>query len=220
LHEIYAAPKSTQKLLDDSSINVESWLVDHVADKFGRTENTAFVNGNGVGKPRGFLTYPVSTDADDVRAWGTMEYTPSGASGAFASSDPGDALIDLQYSLNSGYRPSAVWLMNRAVAGEVRKFKDTQGRYMWADGLQPGQPPSLLGHSVILAEDMPDLAADSLSVAFGDFRRGYIIADRHEMRVLRDPYSDKPFTIFYTYKRCGADVANYECIKILKMAAS
>ncbi len=220
VHEIYAAPKATQKLLDDSSVNIEDWLTGKVANKFARSENTAFVSGDGVGKPRGFLDYPTDPADDDIRAWETLQYVPSGAAGAFAASDPSDALIDLVGKLNPGYLPNAWWVMRRTTLVEVRKFKDSQGNYLWRPGIEQGQPETLLGYPILLAEDMPAIAADSLSIAFGDFRAAYQIVDRHGMRVLRDPYVDKPHTVFYTYKRVGGDVVNFDAIKVMKFSAT
>ncbi len=220
IHEIYAAPKATQKLLDDSSVNIEEWLTARVAEKFARTENTAFVTGDGVGKPKGFLDHTTSTADDDTRTWGEIQYVASGAAGAFTGTDPADALIDLAYKLNAGYRPGAVWMMNRSTARTVRQFKDAQSNYLWNAGLAGGEPDRLLGFPVILAEDMPAIAADSLSIAFGNFQAGYQIVDRHGMRVLRDPYSDKPHTVFYTYKRVGGAVVNFDAIKVMKFAAT
>jgi len=218
--EIYASPKATQKLLDDSSINIEEWLTSKVANKFSRTENAAFVNGTGTTQPRGFLTYPTSTLGDASRTWTEIQYTASGAAGAFAASDPSDALLDLVGTMNPGYLPNAWFVMPRSVLTQVRKFKDGDGNYIWRPGLQRGTPDTLLGFPVLLAEDVPAIAADSLSIAFGSFRDAYTIVDRHGMRVLRDPYTAKPHTIFYTYKRVGGDVVNYDAIKLMKFAAT
>ncbi len=220
IHEIYAAPKATQKLLDDSSVNIEDWLTGKVANKFSRSENTAFVNGDGVGKPRGFLTYPTDTADDDARTWGEVQYVPSGAAGAFAGSDPSDALIDLVGKMNPAYLPNSWWVMARTTLVEVRKFKSSTGDYLWRPGIERGQPDTLLGFPILLAEDMPAIAADSLSIAFGDFRTAYQIVDRHGMRVLRDPYVDKPHTVFYTYKRVGGDVVHFDAIKLMKFSAT
>ena len=220
VHELHAQPKATQKLLDDASINVEQWLSEKVAAKFARTEATAFVSGNGVAQPRGFLDYPTASTGDDTRSWGTLQYVASGAAGAFASSDPGDVLFDLIAALKPAYRPGAAWLMNTATASTIRKFKTADGAYIWQTGLQAGQPATLLGFPVMESEDMSDVAADSLSIAFGNWRQGYQIVDRTGIRVLRDPFTAKPFTLFDTTKRVGGDVVNFEAIKLLKMAAS
>ncbi|HVY13507.1 MAG TPA: phage major capsid protein [Alphaproteobacteria bacterium] len=219
--ELHAQPKATQKLLDDANLNVEEWLTNKIAGKFSRKENAAFVNGDGITMPRGFATYSVAATADDSRSWGVFEYVASGASGAFASSNPGDALIDLMHKLRAGYLPKAAWIMPRAVADAVRKFKEsTTSAYIWQPGLQAGQPASLLGFPVHLGEDMPALSAGSLSVAFGNFAEGYTIVDRIGLRILRDPFTAAPFVKFRCNKRVGGDVTNFEAIKFLKFSAS
>lgn len=219
-HEMYAEPRITQKLLDDAAFDVESWLAAKVADKFARTENSAFVIGNGVGKPRGITSYTTAATADGSRAWGTLEHVKSGANGAFAATNPGDYLLDLIYKLKVTFRSNAAFLCPRAVLAAARKIKNaTDNNYLWQPGLQAGQPSTLLGYPVYEAEDMPALNTDSLSLAFGDFREGYQIVDRIGIRVLRDPYTAKPFVKFYTTKRVGGDVINFEAIKFLKFAS-
>ena len=215
-HELYANPYATQKLLDDSMVNLEQWLADKVADKFSRKENEAFVNGDGVGKPRGFLTYPAGTDIP-----GTIEQILSGVDGGFASDGTGgDVLIDTVYSLKQAYRSGANWTMPRAVTKEVRKLKDADGVYLWQPGIAAGQPSTLLGYSIVEFEDMPELATGSLSIGFGNFQEAYQIVDRNGVRVLRDPYSAKPYIQFYTVKRTGGDVLNFEAVKLIKFSAS
>jgi HK97 family phage major capsid protein len=218
--EIYANPAITQNLLDDSSIDLGAWIVDKVANRFARMEGAAFVDGDGVAKPRGYLSYPTASTGDSARPWGTLQYVPTGAAAAFASSNPGDALIDLVYSLKANFRPNAVWQMNRKTASIVRKFKDGQGNYLWSESIVAGQPSLLLGHPVDFNEEMPDLGANEFPVAFGDFGSGYTVVDRIGLRVLRDPYTAKPYVHFYTYKRVGGDVNNFEAIKLLKCATS
>jgi len=220
VHEHYANPKVTQKLLDDAKIDIGAWLTEKIGDKFGRAEATAFVSGDGIGKPRGFLSYPTAATSDATRAWGTLEHVASGASGAFASSNPGDKLIDLVFALKAGYRRGATWLANSKTIAATRKLKDGQGNYLWSISVVAGQPDMLLGYPVLAAEDMPDIAANSLSIAFGNFQRGYTVVDRHPMRMLRDPYTAKPHVLFYTYRRVGGDVMNTEAIKLLKFATS
>jgi len=221
IHEIYAAPKVTQCLLDDSSIDIVNWIADQVGTAFAEKEDTAFVVGDGVGKPRGFLSYTAETADDGSRtAWPVLQYVPTGAAGAFASTDPADALVDLIHKIKAGYRQNSVWLMNRATAGVARKIKDGQGNYLWQQSLQSGDPSLLLGHSVILDENMTDIAADSFSIAFGDFRRGYKVAEKVGVKFLRDPFTDKPNVIFYSYKRLGGDVRDFNAIKLLKFSAS
>lgn len=226
-HEQYAEPRATQKLLDDAVVDVESWLSSKIADILTRTENTAFVSGTGVSKPRGFLDYgsaSVTTD-DSSRAWGLLQYVPSGASGAFADYTSGDAndigpLVDIIHKVKGVYRQGSVWTMNRNTLATVRKLRDADGNMLWQPSLQVGNPNTLLGFPIAEFDDMADIAANSFSVAFGNFRVGYQIVDRFGIRVLRDPYTSKPFVKFYTTKRVGGDVINFDAIKLLKFAAS
>lgn len=221
VHELYAQPRATQKLLDDSSINVESWLIDRVADKFSRRENAAFVSGDGVGQPRGFLSYSTAATNDDSRAWGVLEHVATGADGAFASSNGADALITLMNKLRAGYLPKATWLMPRSVVDVVRKFKEGgTGAYIWQPSLMAGTPATILGYPVVLADDMPAIASGSLSAAFGNFTEGYTIVDRVGLQTLRDPYTAAPFVKFRCVKRVGGDVVNFEAIKVLKFATA
>jgi HK97 family phage major capsid protein len=208
VHEMYAEPRATQKLIDDASIDVEAWLAEKVAERFARLEASAFVNGNGVGQPRGVLTYPAGT------AWGQIEQVNSGTSGAVTA----DGLINLQGALISEYAANASWVMNRLTLRDARKLKDSQGQYLWQPGLGDNVPESLLGRPIVKATDMPVAAASSLSVAFGDFKRGYQIVDRLGIRVLRDPFTAKPYVKFYTTKRVGGDVVNFDAIKLQKLA--
>ena len=213
--ELYAKPKATQKLLDDASINMEAWLASKVAEKFSRDEANAFVAGNGVNKPRGFLTYSSGTTLP-----GTIEQFPSGVNGALAATpDGGDVLINALYGLKQQYRANATWFMNRASTRLVRKAKDSNGSYIWVPGIAAGQPASLLGYPVAAFEDMPDPATNSLSIAVGDMREAYQIVDRLGIRTLRDPYSAKPYVEFYTTKRVGGDVVNFEAIKLIKLGS-
>lgn len=214
-HEQYANPAATQKLLDDSSINMEAWLAGKVQDKFARTENTAFINGDGVDKPRGILTYAAGTNLP-----GQIEQKNTGASGAFAGSGAGgDVFFDMVYALKQPYRSGARFAMNRSTLAEVRKLKDSDGNYIWQMGLQAGQPSTIAGYPVIDFEDMPDIAADSLSIAFANFGAAYQIVDRLGTRVIRDVYSNKPYIQFYTVKRVGGDVIDFDAIKLMKFAA-
>jgi HK97 family phage major capsid protein len=223
-HEMYAQPKATQKLLEDSSINVAEWLIQKVSSRFSRKEGAAFVSGDGVGKPRGFLTYDTASADDESRAWGTMQYVPSGDASGFVAATttalPGDCLADLVYSLKAEYWPGAVFLMNRKTAAVVRKWKDAEGRWLWSDSLVAGQPPTLMGFPVVFAEDMPNIGANAFPIAFGNFAEGYTIVDRLGVTVLRDPYSNKPYVRFYTRKRVGGAVHNSDAIKLLKIAAT
>lgn len=216
VHELYAMPEATAKLLEDANVDVGLWLANKVADKMTRMENTAFVLGNGVGKPRGFLTYAIAQTADSARADKTLEYVKTGADGAFvAAPNGGDCLIDLVHKLKTAYRGGARFVMNRKTVGAVRKLKDSQGQYLWLPSMTQSQPATLLGYGISEFEDMPDMAADSLSIAFGDFREGYLIVDRAGIRVIRDELTNKPFIRFYTVKRVGGGVVNFDSIKLL-----
>jgi HK97 family phage major capsid protein len=216
--ELYANPAASQAMLDDAAFDVEAWLAQEIATEFARAEGSAFVGGNGVNRPKGFLAGPTSAQSDASRPFGTLQYLATGAAGGFGAS-AADKLIDLVQSLRPPYRQGASFVMNSATASAIRKFKTTDGAFLWQPGLAAGQPDSLLGYPVVEAEDMPDVAADSLSVAFGNFRAGYLIAERTETQILRDPYTNKPFVHFYATKRVGGQVANSEAIKLLKFAA-
>ena len=217
--ELYANPAASQAMLDDAQFDVEGWLAGEIAREFAVAEGAAFVNGNGVNKPKGFLTYTTTAEADAVRAFGSLQYVASGAAGGFAAS-PQDRLIDLVQSLRSPYRQGAVFVMNSATLSVIRKMKTADGAFLWQAGLAAGQPATLLGYPVVEAEDMPDIAAGSLSIAFGNFQAGYVIAERSDTSILRDPFSNKPFVHFYAVKRIGGAVANSEAIKLMKFAAS
>ncbi len=216
--ELYAMPAATQSLLDDAAVNIDQWIAEEVQTVFAEQEGTAFVTGDGVNKPRGFLDYPTVDDAS--WSWGNIGYLATGVAGDFAATDPSDVLIDLIYSTKAGYRQNAHWVMNRKVQGDIRKIKDADGNYIWQPAASAGGRATLMNFPIAEAEDMPDKAADSLSVAFGDFRRGYLIVDRVGIRVLRDPYSSKPFVLFYTTKRVGGGVQNFEALKFLKFGLS
>ncbi len=219
LGELYANPAATQTMLDDAFFDVESWLAEELAQEFGVLEGDAFINGNGTNKPKGFLTGATSTAADAARAFGTLQHVETGVNGGFAASDPQDALVDLVYSLRPAYRGGATFVMNTNLVAEIRKFKDTQGNYIWQPGLADGASATLLGYRVIEAEDMPDISNGSLSIAFGNFHKGYTVTDRMGTRVLRDPFSNKPYVHFYTTKRTGGGVVNSEAIKVLKFTS-
>jgi len=223
--EIYAQPVATQQMLDDAFINVEQWLSSKVATAFAKQEGVAFVNGNGLLKPKGLLTYPIVADASLV--WGSVGYIPTGASGAFvgpAVGPPlvqgGDVLYDVVGALKYDYRPNARWLMNRKTVAACRKLKNLNGDYIWQDCLIPGQPNMLCGFPVSEVEDMPDIPANSYSIAFGDFRQAYQVIDRVGIRVLRDPFTKKAVVKFYTTKRVGGAVINFEAFKLLRFAVS
>ncbi len=214
--ELYAMPAATAALLDDSAVNIDEWLAEEVRLAFAEQEGTAFVAGDGINKPKGFLTY--TTVANASWTWGNLGTISTGAAGAFPASNAGDVLIDLVYAVKAGYRANGHFVMNRATQAQVRKLKDGDGTYLWQPANEPGQSPTLLGFPIAESEDMPDIAANSLSIAFGDFHRGYLIVDRVGIRVLRDPYSSKPYVLFYTTKRVGGGVQDFDAIKLLKFA--
>ncbi|MEL6915565.1 MAG: phage major capsid protein [Pseudomonadota bacterium] len=215
LHELSALPKASQRLLDDSAFDLDGWLAGRIADKFARAEADAFINGDGVDKPRGFLTHTIVDDG--AWAWDALGYVPTGAAGDVTA----DAIIDVVYALGAQYRANATFVMNSKTAALVRKLKDADGRFLWSDGLAAGEPARLMGYPVLIAEDMPDADdANPDCIAFGDFTAGYTVAERPDLRVLRDPFSAKPHVLFYATKRVGGDVSDFAAIKILKFAAS
>ena len=214
LHELSAMPKASQRLLDDAAFDVEGWLAQRIADKFAAAEAAAFVSGDGVNKPKGFLRYPV-VDTDEW-TWGKLGYVATGTAGDFDTLKPSDAIVDVVYALGAKYRANATFVMNSKTAGAVRKMKDADGRFLWADSLAAGQPAQLMGYPVLIAEHMPDIGADAMAVAFGDFGSGYTVAERPDLRVLRDPFSAKPHVLFYATKRVGGDVTDFAAIKLLK----
>lgn len=218
LHELSALPKASQRLLDDSAFDVEGWLASRIADKFARAEGGAFIDGDGIDKPKGFLTY--TAVQNDSWAWGDLGYVASGQDGDFATADAADAIVDLVYALGARYRANASFVMNSKTAGAVRKMKDNDGRFLWSDGLAAGEPARLMGYPVLISEDMPDIASDATAIAFGDFNAGYTVAERPDLRILRDPFSAKPHVLFYATKRVGGDVSDFAAIKLLKFAVS
>ena len=213
--ELYASPAATQTLLDDAFMSLDEWLAGEIEDAFAAQETEAFVNGDGVNKPKGFLTYP--TVANDDAEWGEIGHVVTGAAGAFGET-PVDRLIDLIYAPKAKYRANGRFVMNRRTASAIRKFRDADDNYVWSPATQPGATSSLLGYPVTEIEETPDIGADALAVAFGDFRRGYLIVDRAGLSVLRDPYSAKPYVLFYTTKRVGGGVQDFDAIKVLKFA--
>lgn len=216
--ELYAMPAATQTLLDDAAVDVEQWIAEEVQTAFAEQEGAAFVSGSGTDRPKGFLSY--ATVADSSWSWGSIGYVATGVSGGFAASNPSDALFNLVYALRAGYRQNGKFVMNRQTQATIRKFKATTGEYLWAPPASLDAAASLLNFPVVEAEDMPNIGADSLSVAFGDFMRGYLVVDRLGVRVLRDPYSAKPYVLFYTTKRVGGGVQDFEAIKLLKFGAA
>lgn len=218
--ELYANPAASQAMLDDAMFDVEAWLADEIAREFAVAEGAAFLTGTGVNRPKGLLTYATSADKDGVRAFGTVQHVAAGAAGNFAAVNPQDRLIDLVHALRAPYRQGAVWLMNSDTLARVRKFKTSDGAFIWQPSLSEGQAAMLLGYPVVEAADMPDIAADSLSIAFGNFKEAYVIADRGETAILRDPFSNKPFVHFYATKRVGGALTNSEAVKLMKFAAA
>ncbi|KCV83500.1 putative phage major capsid protein [Actibacterium atlanticum] len=218
LHELSAMPKASQRLLDDSAFDIEGWLAARIADRFARAEAAAFINGDGLDKPTGILTH--TQVPENSWTWGALGYIATGTDGDFDATSPSDAILDLVYSLGAEYRAGATFVMNSKTAGVVRKMKDADGRFLWTDGLAAGEPARLLGFPVLIAEDMPDIASDASAIAFGDFSAGYTVAERPDLRVLRDPFSAKPHVLFYATKRVGGDVSDFAAIKLLKFAIS
>jgi HK97 family phage major capsid protein len=212
--ELYANPAATQTLLDDARVDIAAWLADEVSITFAEQEGAAFISGSGVNRPRGILAY--DTIANASYSWGKLGFIVTGAAAAFASSNPADAMISLFYSLKQGYRNGATWLTSDAVMETIRKFKDGQGNYLWAPPSGPANVATILGKPVATDDNMPALGANAFPVAFGNFSRGYLIIDRFGIRVLRDPYTNKPYVHFYTTKRVGGGVQNFEAIKLLK----
>jgi HK97 family phage major capsid protein len=216
--DLYANPAASQMMLDDAAFDVEAWLANEIATEFARAEGLAFVKGTGASQPLGFLSSPNAVTADGTRAMGTLQTIGTGVAGAFPATSPADKLIDLVQTLRSPYRQGAVFVMNSATAAAVRKFKTADGAFMWQPSLASGSPATLLGYPLIEAEDMPDVAANSLSIAFGNFKAGYLIAERNATTILRDPFTRKPYVHFYATRRIAGQVVNSEAIKLLKFA--
>ena len=216
--DLYANPAASQAMLDDAAFDLEAWLASEIATEFGRAEGTAFVNGSGVNRPAGFLTAPKSTATDPTRPFGTLQFVGSGHATGL-----GDTielmLVDIVHKLKAGHRQGASWVMNSATLAEVRKLKTDDGAFLWQGGLAAGQPDRLLGYPVVEAEDMPDVAANAFPIAFGNFRAGYLIAERSATTILRDPFTNKPFVHFYATKRIGGQVLDSAAIKLLKIEA-
>lgn len=209
--EIYANPSATQQMLDDSELNLEQWLAGEVQTEFSFQENKAFVSGDGTNKPRGLLTY--AAGGSNLHPLGGIAVTASGGVGVIT----GDAILDLVYALPSAFTGGAKFAMNRNTQLKARKLKDGQGNYLWQPSLIAGQPATLAGYALAEVPDMPDVATNALSIAFGDFKRAYKILDRIGVRVLRDPFTNKPYVSFYTTKRVGGGLENPECMKFMKI---
>ena len=214
--EIYANPQATQTSLDDMFFDAEGWLSSEVGRDFSEKEGNAFLLGDGINKPKGLLAYPLLTTADDVRAFGSLQKLITGTAGTVT----GDNLIDLIHALKAGYRANGTWMMGNLTVAYVRKLKDSEGNYLWRPGLEAGAPSVLLGYGITENEDMPDVAADANAIAFGDFKRAYTVVDRIGTRVLRDPYTNKPYVGFYTTKRVGGMLVDSQAVKILTLSAA
>jgi HK97 family phage major capsid protein len=216
--EVYAEPYATQQALDDMQVDVEAWLADEVSTTFAEREGAAFISGDGIKKPRGFLDYP--NVANTSYAWGSLGFVVTGnASGFIAASSsagPADCFLDAIYALKAGYRQNATWLMNDVVAARARKFRDGQGNYLWQPATVAGQPSMFLGYGVNTDDNMPDIGSNAFPAAFADWRQAYMIVDRTGTRVLRNPFKLNGLVAFYTTRRVGGGVQNFEAIKLIK----
>ena len=211
--EIYANPAATQQILDDSEINLEAWLSDEVQTEFARQEGIGFSSGDGNNKPFGILTYVEGNANAAKHPFGAIAQVSSGAANAITA----DAIIDIVYDLPSAFTGNARFTMNRRSLRDIRKLKDGQGNYLWQPSLVAGQPSTLAGFPVTEFADMPDIAANSIPMLFGDFRRTYLVIDRIGVRVLRDPFTNKPYVMFYTTKRVGGGVQNPEPMRAMRV---
>lgn len=217
VHEAYAQPRATQKMLDDAGFDIEAWLNGKVARKIGRQENTSFVTGDGSKKPKGFLTYSAWAVAGTYERNAIEQVTATGTAGTL---DEADDLITLQNSMIEDYQAGAAWGMRRQTFTSIMQLKDSQGQYLLDPRvLKTGTDKILLGKSVVFMSDMPAVAANALAVVYADWSEFYTIVDRLGIRVLRDPYTAKPYVRFYTTKRVGGAVTNFEAGKILKINA-
>ena len=214
-----AKPQASEESLDDLFFDVESWLVSSAAEAIAQGEGVAFISGNGTKKPTGFLAGPTPvTTADSARAFGTLQYIASGQAAALPTST--DLFYDLVYSLRARYRNNAQWVTSKLVLAALRKYKDTTGQYLWQPALTAGQPATFMGYGITEAEDMPAVGAGAFPLAFGDFKEGYLIADRVGMRITRDEITAPGFVKFYVRKRVGAKLRNTQSIKLLKVAVA
>jgi HK97 family phage major capsid protein len=216
--ELYAMPAATSAFLDDAVVDVGAWIAEEVNAAFAAQETTAFISGNGTNKPKGFLAE--TQVAESAWAWEKLGYVTTGVSGNWPVDEPSDVLVDLVYTLKAGYRQNASFVLNRRTQGSVRKLKDAEGNYLWQPGAVAGAKPTLMGFELVEAEDMPNIGANTTPIAFGDFRRGYLVVDRQGVNVLRDPYSAKPYVLFYTTKRVGGGVQDFDAIKLLKFGTA
>ena len=221
-NELYANIQVTQTLLDDSRFDIGTYITNKIADKFGREEGKQVILGDGLKMPQGILTYATSAASnnaltdDTTRAPSTLTYVPTGT----ATSLSADSLKSLFYAVRAVHRTNATWLMSSATANVLDTLKDGVGQYLWRTSMAAGAPPTLLGKPVEFCEDMPQVMAGSFPIAFGDFSVGYLLVDKVGVKILRDPFSNKPFVGFYATRRVGGAVANFDAIKLLKIAVS
>lgn len=223
--EVFAQPEITQRLIDDSSFDLATFLNENVSDEFSEQEGAAFLTGDGINKPLGLLTFPTASTGDAVRAFGTLQYVPTGVANniADATHNGVDALINLVHAVRPSYRagPGVGWMMNSATAAIIRKLKSkTDETYLWQPSVIEGQPDKLLGYPIFENEFFSDIGANAYPIAFGNWRRGYVVVDRHELRLLRDPYTKKGYVKFYFTRRVGGSPTDTNAIKLLKCAAS
>ncbi len=215
--EVYACPSISQTLLDDNIFDLESWLIQELAEAFGDAEAAAFITGDGIGKPKGLFTYDMVSTADATRAHNQFQYVPSGTSGGGITMD---VLIGLMHSLKPAYRAGASWIMSGEVLELVRKLKDTTNNYLWQPANQAGQPSTLFGYPVFEDENVPAIGANAICAAFGDIARSYVVTDRNT-RILRDPYSNRPYVSFYSSKRVGGGAGrDTRAVKFLKLSTT
>jgi len=220
VHWIDTEPKATQQLLDDSAVDIEAWLAGKVGEKLGRFENAEFVTG-AANKIRGFVDgYTKAADAGAGVTWGSIGYVATGVDADFAASAKGDKLYDLMGCLKDEYLSGAAWFTRRSVVTAIRKFKDGQNNYLWQPSFVAGQPETIMGYPVARMDDMAAIASQSYSLAFANLAAGYQIVDRMGIRVIRDNLTSKPYVKFYTAKRTGGAVVNFEAIKLMKFYTS
>lgn len=215
LGEIYANAAASQQLLDDSEIDIEAWLTGEIETEFSRQEGIAFLAGDGANKPYGLLTYVTGAANAGRHPWGDIKTVNSGAAAGFTT----DAVVSTVYALPAMYEPNAKFFLNRSSLGAVRKLKDGMGNYIWQPTYVAGQPSTLVGRPVVDVPDMPNVAANNVAMLFGDMRETYLVIDRVGVRVLRDPYTNKPYICFYVTKRVGGGVQNPDAMKAVVISA-
>lgn len=216
--ECYANLPAYQRTLDDSSIDIERWLIDESGFTFADLEGAGFITGTGINSPRGIMSYSFAANAS--YAWGKVGYIASGASGAFADTNPADYIVDLVHALKPKYRTNGTFVMSDVTLSSIRKFQDGQGNYLWQPGLQLGVPDRILGYPVVTDDNVATVASNSYSIAFGDFKRAYKIVKKSGITLLRDPYTTKGLVYFYMTRRVGGGIKNFEALKVMKMASS